>query len=528
MGHHDTAVRRGAYAVSGLLAAAAGAATGHLVAAVVAPAASPVLAIGSTVVDATPTPVKQWAVETLGTADKAVLLASVAVVTAALAAAIGLVSLRHRRLGTALVVLLAALAGAAALTRPAAGPEDALPAAATAAVGVVVLVGLIHLLGRAERQAPPPPERPESPLDHTAYALGTPGRVGRRDVVLAATGIAIASAGVGALGQRLIDGGASPSVALPAPRNHLPALPTGIGATAPQVSPLRTPTTDFYRVDTALVVPRVDPSTWRLTVDGEVDHPFTLSFRDLLAMPMVEKDITLNCVSNPVGGPYVGSTRWLGVPVRDLLRRAGLRDGVDQILSGSTDGMTISTPREALTDARDALVAVAMDGRPLPAEHGFPARLITPGLYGYVGATKWLTRLHATTYAAQQAYWTRRGWAQEGPVKTQTRIDTPQGLQRLTPGRVVIAGVAWSQDHGGIEKVEVRIDGGPWQAAALGPEVSPVYWRQWYLPWQATTAGRHEVTARATDGQGDLQTAHRADPFPSGASGYHSVVVTVT
>jgi DMSO/TMAO reductase YedYZ molybdopterin-dependent catalytic subunit len=291
------------------------------------------------------------------------------------------------------------------------------------------------------------------------------------------------------------------------------------------VSPFRTPLKDFYRVDTALVVPRVDTSSWRLVVDGDVEHPFTLSFTDLLALPMVEKDITLNCVSNPVGGPYVSSARWLGVRVRDLLERAGVRGGVDQVLSTSTDGMTISTPITALTDDRDAMVAVGIDGRPLPAERGFPARLLTPGLYGYVGATKWLTRLRATSYAEREAYWTKRGWAARAEVKTQSRIDTPRGLATYHPGRLAVGGVAWAQGRG-IQAVEVRVDDGPWHRATLGPTGGTDYWRQWYWMWTATK-GRHDLTVRATDGTGAVQTVRRAEPFPSGASGHHTIVVNI-
>ncbi len=232
-------------------------------------------------------------------------------------------------------------------------------------------------------------------------------------------------------------------------------------------------------------------------------------------------------MSNDVGGPYVSAGRWQGVRVKDLLSRAGIHDDVDQILSGSVDGMTISTPAEALTDDRDALVAVGLDGRPLPAERGFPARLLTPGLYGFVGATKWLTRLTATTYADDQAYWTRRGWATDAPVKTQTRIDTPQGLRTYDPGEIAVGGVAWSQANGGISGVQVRVDDGPWQDARLGPDAGPVYWRQWVWRWNAAS-GRHTLTARATDGTGRTQTADRADPFPDGASGYHSIVVLVS
>jgi DMSO/TMAO reductase YedYZ molybdopterin-dependent catalytic subunit len=511
------------YAACGLLAAAAGMAAGHLLAAWIAPSASPVLAVGSTVIDATPTPVKEWAVQQLGTSDKPVLLASVALVTAVAAAAIGLASARRPRTAATLLVVLAALAGAAALARPSAMPADALPAVAAALVGVATLVGLRRLLPRA---GAPESATHDSPLDHTAYAAGAAGAPPRRTFLLGAVGVTAGAAAVGALGQQLSTCSTAPfSVSLPPPTNTPPALPAGIEGTVEGVSPFRTPLKDFYRVDTALVLPRVDTSSWRLVVDGDVDHPFSLSFADLLALPMVEKDITLNCVSNPVGGPYVSSARWLGVHVRDLLERAGVRSGVDQVLSTSTDGMTISTPITALTDDRDAMVVVGIDGQPLPAERGFPARLLTPGLYGYVGATKWLTRLRATTYAEREAYWTKRGWAARAEVKTQSRIDTPRGLATYQPGPLAIGGVAWAQGRG-IESVEVRVDDGPWHRATLGPDGGTDYWRQWYWMWPATK-GRHDLTVRATDGTGTVQTDRRAEPFPSGASGYHTVVVTI-
>ncbi len=242
-------------------------------------------------------------------------------------------------------------------------------------------------------------------------------------------------------------------------------------------------------------------------------------------MPMVERDITLTCVSNEVGGPYTGAARWLGVRTKDLLERAGVRPGADQILSHSTEGMTISTPVQALTDDREALVAVGMNGEPLPNRHGFPARLVTPGLYGFVGATKWLTRMEATTYAAKRAYWTERDWATDAPILTQSRIDTPRGLDRRDAGQVMIGGVAWAQQRG-IAQVEVRVDDGPWQVATLGPDAGIDYWRQWYLAWDAAP-GRHSLSVRATDLLGELQPEGRTTPFPEGARSWHTIVVTI-
>jgi DMSO/TMAO reductase YedYZ molybdopterin-dependent catalytic subunit len=508
------------YALGTLLATLTGIGVGHLVAGLVAPDASPVLAVGSAVVDATPAPVKEWAVAAVGTADKPLLVTSVTVVTLLLAAAAGLVARRHRTLGLALLGLLALAAAVAAVTRPAAIPVDLLPGAATAAVGVLAAGWLLGLLDRwgAESSDPAagagPDDRPRGD-----------GSSSRRHVLTAAAGLGAVAVTGGAVGQALVRHGAPGDVVLPTPASPLAPLPAGVTDRAPGVSSLTTPNAQFYRIDTALVVPRVSADSWTLSVDGEVDAPFEITFAELLAMPMVEADITLTCVSNEVGGPYIGSARWLGVRTRDLLERAGVRDGVDQVLSRSTDGMTISTPVQALTDDRDAIVAVAMNGEPLPALHGFPARLVTPGLYGFVGATKWLSRMTATTYARDRAYWTVRGWATDAPILTQSRIDTPRAQSTLSAGQVVVGGVAWAQGRG-IESVELRVDDGDWQEVELGPDAGIDYWRQWYLPWEASP-GRHTLTVRATDATGQTQPEQRSDPFPRGATGWHDVVVTV-
>ncbi len=247
---------------------------------------------------------------------------------------------------------------------------------------------------------------------------------------------------------------------------------------------------------------------------------------DDVAPEEIERDITLTCVSNEVGGGYVGSARWLGVRLTDLLDRAGVTGAPDQVLSTAVDGFTISTPLAAIRDGRDAMVAIAMNGAALPQAHGFPARLVTPGVYGFVGATKWLTRLTLTTYAAEQAYWTKRQWATDAPVKTSARIDTPAPLSSVPAGRVAIGGVAWAQRRG-IGTVEVRVDQGPWRTARLGPDIGVDSWRQWHLPWDATP-GLHRLAVRATDGRGVPQTSTRATPFPDGASGIQEIVVTVT
>ena len=486
----------------------------------VAPDASPLLAVGSGVVDATPTPVKEWAVQTLGTANKTVLVGSVTVLTLLAAAAIGLLARRHRTVGLGLLSLLALGPAVAAMTRPAAIGVDLLPGAATAVVGVLAAGWLLGLLDRWGAAA----GDPASGAGPDARPRGD-GSSSRRHVLVAAAGLGAVAATGGALGEVLVRRGVPSDVTLPAATSPLDPLPGGLEGRVPGISSFRTPNDQFYRIDTALVVPRVSTDDWTLTVDGDVDSPFELTFEELLAMPMVEADITLTCVSNEVGGPYVGGARWLGVRTRDLLERAGVRDSADQVLSRSTDGMTISTPVQALTDDRDALVAVAMNGEPLPALHGFPARLVTPGLYGFVGATKWLTRLTATTYAQERAYWTERGWATDAPVLTQSRIDTPRALATVPAGRVVVGGVAWAQGRG-VERVEVRVDDGAWLEAELGPDAGIDYWRQWYLPWDASP-GRHTLAVRATDATGVPQPEERSEPFPRGANGWHNILVTV-
>ena len=314
-------------------------------------------------------------------------------------------------------------------------------------------------------------------------------------------------------------------VVLPAPVDPAVALPGDVEVGVPGVTPFRVANADFYRVDTALVVPQIDPATWSLTVGGMVAAPFSLSYDELLAMPMVERDLTLTCVSNEVGGPYAGNARWLGVRLVDLLARADIDPAAEQLLSRSVDGWTASTPAKLALDGRDAILAVGMNGEPLPSEHGFPARLVVPGLYGFVSATKWVTSIEATTYGAQTAYWTQRGWATDAPVRTMARIDVPQPLSTVDAGRVAIAGVTWAQ-HRGVEGVEVQVDDGPWREARLGGAPSDDTWRQWVLAWDAVP-GRHVLRVRATDRTGTTQDPERRTPFPSGATGWHEVVVTV-
>ncbi len=311
---------------------------------------------------------------------------------------------------------------------------------------------------------------------------------------------------------------------LPKPAKPLAPLPAGVDFKVPNLSPFVTPNHDFYRVDTALALPNVDPKTWTLKIHGMVDRPIEITFADLLKRPIVETDLTLACVSNPVGGPYVGNARWLGVAMAGVLREAGIKAGADMLLSTSADGWTAGTPVEVVMDGRDALFAFAMNGEPLPVAHGFPVRQVVPGLYGYVSATKWVVDVEVTRFDQARAYWTDRGWDAKGPIKTQSRIDTPRN--KTQPGRNVIAGVAWAQTKG-IAKVEVKVDEGPWQVAKLAEVPGLDTWRQWMIEVDLAT-GLHTLSCRATDETGYTQTADGALPEPNGATGYHHVLVETT
>ena len=502
----------------GLLSTLAGTAAGHLVASLDRIDSSPVLAVGSTVIDATPTPVKEWAIRNFGTADKPILIGSVMAGVVVLAAVAGLLARRRLALGLGLEGLLVAVATAAALTNSGATAGDAVPGIATAVVGL----GTLAFLARRASQAAP------GTADGADGDAGQASGSSRRGVLVAAGVIALAATVMAGAGQLIRNLRARPEdVTLPTPDDPAGAFPKGLDDQIDGISPLRVPNEDFYRVDTRLDTPVVDLESWTLTIDGDVDQEVTLTFDDLLEMEIIERDITLTCVSNSVGGEFVGGARWLGVRLTDVLDKAGVGSTADQILSTDFDGMTISTPLDLATDGRDAMIAIGMNGEALPRAHGFPARLVIPGLYGFISATKWVTRLTLTTYAEQTAYWTDRDWATDAPIKISSRIDTPNALDRLPAGEVVVGGVAWAQQRGGVEKVQVQIDGGGWRDAEMGPAVNNDYWRQWFFRWDAQEAGSHAIAARAISGDGTTQTDVRAQPFPDGASGVQSLMVTV-
>ncbi|BCJ34189.1 oxidoreductase [Actinocatenispora thailandica] len=528
--------RFGLGAVLGLVSAVLALGVGRLAAAFVRPESAPVIAVGNRFILLTPESLKDFAIRTFGQQDKTALLVGIHLVLAGYAIVVGVAGLRRRWLGVAGVAAFGAVGVLAAVTGNAAGPLDAVPSVLAAAAGIAGFLLLRRLLRRPLPVAGDGTGRSggTDPDEATAGGTGTPG-TDRRAVLQAAggaAGLVVLGGAAGTAGATLQDrrysaASSRSAVRIPAPAERAKPVPAGTELSVPGISPWRTANADFYRVDTALALPQVPADSWQLRVHGMVDHPLTLSYQDLLRRPLIERDITLSCVSNEVGGHLAGNARWIGARLAELLREAGVQRGASQLVSRSADGMTIGTPVETVLDGRDALLAVAMNGEPLPIAHGFPVRMLVPGLYGYVSACKWLVDLELTTFRAYDPYWVRRKWSRFGPVRTASRIDTPKPFGQVAPGTVTVAGVAWAQ-HRGIAGVEVRIDDGPWQRARLARTVDDDVWRQWSLRWQGATTGDHQLTVRATDGTGATQPQTRRTPFPRGATGWHSIAVTVT
>lgn len=576
-GPMSTTSRRYA-ALAGITAAAVAIGIAEPVAVLTGPRSAPLVAVGGVIVDAVPESLKQLAIDLFGTADKIALLVGTALLLGGFAALFGVLAVRRLAIGLAGIAAFGAIGVAAALTRPGADAADALPSLVGAGLGALVLWlfiagpfelnpwpwspptptaasgGAVASSGRSvpsggsvpEPQAGalptseglPVPVTPAAPVSVTAG--GPPGSVGSggpagvdpesRRRFLTGSGVLLGTAVVAGLGGRWLAGrrgvsAARDAIRLPAPIVPAPAVPAGADLSLTQLAPYVSSNFGFYRIDTALVVPQVDPDTWRLRIHGRVGNERTYSYADLLARPLVERYVTLACVSNEVGGDLIGNARWLGVPLRELLDEVEPDDDADQVVGRSVDGWTCGTPTAALRDGRDALLAIGMNGEPLPVEHGFPVRMVVPGLYGYVSACKWVTELELTRFADFDAYWVPRGWSAQGPIKTQSRIDTPRRRNKLTAGPVTVAGVAWAQQRG-IRQVEVRVDNGEWQRAELAPTVSVDTWVQWSWRWDATP-GEHRLQVRATDATGETQTERTQDVAPDGATGWHTVTVTV-
>ncbi len=482
--------------------------------------------------------VARTAISVLGTADKRTLLIGIVVVSLLVGAALGTASLTRRWVAIVGFAAFGAVGILASTRDPLASTGVAvLGAVLGSAAGLGTLFGLLQV-GVTGHLLPTPPPPPRSRTGAATVRARPTDATATRRAFLGWTAGAAAFAVGGALAGRTLRGrstveAARQKIRLVTPTNQ--AVPPGSPAAfeAPGraefaidgLSPYLVPNDQFYRIDTALVVPQVDVTSWKLSITGMVDHPFTVTFDDLQRMDQVEEAVTLSCVSNYVGGDLVGNALWQGVPLRTLLDRAGVQSAASQVVGRSVDGFTVGFPTDALADGRTALVAVGMNGEPLPTDHGYPARLVVAGLYGYVSACKWLTEIHLDRLSDFDAYWVPLGWSKEAPIKTQSRIDVPRNSAHLAIGTTPIAGVAWAPDKG-IAKVEVQVDDGPWMTAQLGQVLSKDTWCEWMVPWQATK-GHHTLRVRATDKTGYTQTSQQSDPEPNGATGWHTRTVSV-
>lgn len=520
--HSVVGVPRPFGALAGLVSGALAVAVGMFVAGVL-DVVSPINAVGSEFIDRTPKWLRVQAIQWFGTNDKRALRVGIVVTLAVAAIIVGVLAVRWLTAGIVGISAFGLIGMLAAVHRPDQSATAAVPPLLGTLVGIPVLMVLIRPT-RAQPIRTPGPSRVPLGWDRRRF-LATTGT--------AAAGAVLAGGIAELLEQRRVDAirEAIPD-SLPAPVTDAPSGVGGTkapvvpdGATLSPVTPFITPNGDFYRIDTALSFPNIKVSTWKLDINGLVERPLTLTYDDLLKRPQVERVITLCCVSNEVGGSYISTAAFRGVLLGDLLREAGVQSGAQQVFSTSLDGWTSGFPVSVAMDGRDAMIAIGMNGEALPLEHGFPARIVVPGLYGYVSATKWLRKIELTTWDADIGYWVPLGWAREAPVKTQSRIDVPRHGERVASGSIAVAGVAWAQ-HRGIEKVEVRIDDGDWQEARLGTDVTDDAWREWVFDWTAQP-GKYTVQVRATDKTGTPQTEQTAPPDPDGATGYHTRTVTV-
>ncbi|WP_026544220.1 molybdopterin-dependent oxidoreductase [Arthrobacter sp. 35/47] len=511
--------------LAGILAAGLVLGVAELVGAFFSTRSAPLIALGSTFIDFTPSWLKDFAIDTFGTNDKLALFVGMAVTIVFLAALLGLVAWRRWVLGVAGVLYMGAVMVAAVVSRAGATVLDAVPSVIGTLAGLAALRWMIQKL-RATRPtaaepadddgafstADNPPERARTGVSRRGFFAAA----GVTAVVAAAT----AAGGAVVSGIRNTVNVTRERLKFPAPASTAMPVPDGVDVDLDGVEPWVTPNKDFYRIDTALQVPTIDVDTWELRIHGMVEEEVRVTFQELLESDLIERHITLTCVSNPVGGDLAGNAKWLGYPIRELLKRARPTAGADMVLSTSTDGFSASTPLPILQDERDAILAVAMNDEPLPLEHGYPVRMVVPGLYGYVSATKWVVDLEVTRFADATAYWTDRGWAEEGPIKTQSRVEVPRAFAKVAPGTVRVGGTAWAQTRG-IDRVEVQLDDGPWEEATLAAEYTVDTWRQWTHEVQLE-AGSHRIRSRAYDPDG-VQTEERADSVPDGASGWHTV-----
>ena len=527
-------------ALAGIVAAIVALGVAELIAGVRQQWRSPVIDVGDRVIDNVPPFVKDFAIETFGTYDKVALLLGIAATLLIYAAVIGALSFRRRiEIGLVGIGVFGLVGALAAVSNRAGGSfDDAVPTLVAAAAGAVALWGA-HRIALPLLAGSPTADTasPSDPTDADRQSPTDAPRATRRELLVRSGGVlaalAFVGAGAGAVGRtirsRFNATESRMNVALPAATNTLDPIPSGVSVGVDGVAPFVTPNADFYRIDTALTVPQVPTEGYELRVTGMVDRELSLSFDDLLRRQVVEHDITLTCVSNTIGGELIGNARWTGVRLDELLAEAGVDPAATQVVGRSIDGYTCGFPIEAATDGRNALVAFGMNGEPLPLEHGFPVRLIVPGLYGYISATKWLTEIELTTFEDFEQYWVPRGYADRAPIKLMSRIDSVDGLGTLTrnvDGTAAIGGVAWAQTRG-ISAVEVQLDDGPWQPCELGAALNDDTWRQWAFRWTPTATGRSSIRCRATDGDGVIQTDERTEPLPNGASGHHQIVVFV-
>lgn len=508
-------------ALAGVVSAAVVLAVAELLGAFFTSRATPVFALGSTFIDFTPPWLKDFAIATFGTNDKLALFVGMGVTIAILACVLGVVAYRKWALGVLGVLFMGAVIVVSVVTRSGVKLVDATPSLVGTVAGLLILRLLISRIWRMD-------SFPTSPAGSAAKAPERPAT--SRRAFFAATGITAVAAGIAATGGRLLGAARSnvakarDSLKLPAPAKAAPAIPDGVQSPVQGVTPWVTPNDQFYRIDTALSVPEIAADEWELRVHGMVEEEFTMTFQELMDADLIESHISMTCVSNPVGGNLAGNAKWLGMPIRDVIARAKPKDGADMVLSTSIDGFSASTPLEVLQDDRDAIFAIGMNDEPLPLEHGYPVRMVVPGLYGFVSATKWVVDLEVTRFEDKTSYWTDRGWSDHGPIKTMARVEVPKSFEKVKAGTVGIGGTAWAQTRG-ITKVEIQIDNDDWVETTLSAEASLVTWRQWSYQWEATP-GPHYIKVRATDGTGEVQTDQRADPVPDGASGWQSVMVT--